>query len=594
MDSQKFRQLQYLKEKIKFYDYMYFVRNTSIISDESYDTLRKELYKLEESQDNYYDPFSPSNYVGYLPETSNKNNLLIKMKSLKKANTFQEIELFFLKHKNLGIFAEIKIDGVSVSLEYNNGIFIGASTRGDGDIGQNISNYIPYINDIPLSLSLSPSHQIITDHIVITGEVFLKEENTKEFLLKNKIIKNSVNSKRNMAAGILSQKNFSNGSFLSFFPYSFDRIFNKNITDNNICDIKKNQSNEYNENLNNNYKSFCETQSQNIQTLKQLGFQTCDTFLEIQKTEDISLFFNEAKKLKQNSSWDMDGIVLKVNDKNQCQILGGTKRYTLSAIAFKFDNPSDLTKILNIIWQVGRSGILTPVAEIQPITISGSVINRVSLHNIQQIIKKKIGINSLVVIEKAGDIIPYIKEVCSLGDDILFPTYCPKCNDFLQSQNEELFCINEKCIGRIIEKLLYFCKKIKIENLGPATMEYLIKSFDFFHCGDLFKIIKIPEAPKEGIGEKNWNKISTSIKKAIQNKKFILCSLPYYNISSKFIDMIVDELEDCYKNNNCFSEIVRKKENIPEKTKINLINNLISMKEEIIVVLKFLENYEKP
>lgn len=544
--QKKLERMKELVKRIRYYDYMYYIRTCPVVTDKQYDKEREELEMIEATYPDEILPDSPSNYVGFFVNFTDKTHLHeVKMLSLKKAKTEEEILSFINKYKEHGIIGEIKIDGVSLSIEYNNGIIVGAYTRGDGNIGSDITGHVSNILDIPLNI---PDNR----NIIVRGEIYMTDENAK----KASNFSNRISS-RNIAAGILNQKNIQYTSLLNFFAYNVFLSNGENITN---------------------------TYIKTLQLLKDYNFRICEFFHKIDN--NLSEFLLSARQFIKKCSWRADGVVFKINNLSIVKDLGSSKRFPLGALCYKFETSSCDSKIKYITWNVGRTGILTPVAEILPIILSDTTISKVNLHNYKYIIENKIGINSIVKIKKAGDITPYIEEVITT-EKYVFPDICKECKSKLEITSTDLICRNINCFQRILENLLYFCRKLKIKEMGPSSLSIIINTINVKNCFDILNLSNISRTPHEKISQKNWSKIINQIDKIKNDFPSIVKAYPFTNINSNYIELIIPHLKEILKYSydiiyNKLLEI-----GIPNTTASNLAGDLTKNTTDLLKILEY-------
>lgn len=497
-----------LVAKIRHYDYMYYIENKSIISDYDYDLLRLELENLEEQYPHLREINSPTQTIGFYHKseifTSKKH--LHPMLSLKNTYLIEDIIDFIDKNFLLPVVLEPKIDGVSISLHYSQGHLISSLLRGDGSEGEDVTENILYVKDILKIISLM-------EDIEIRGELYINKENfinlNKE---RNKNMEKQLQNSRNGTSGLIRQRNKYNEylSYISFVPYNI---------------LKKNG------------KFFHNTQIKTLTTLKSLGFKKQNYIL----CKERNLIEKEIQKIyeKISSVVDIDGIVIKTNDLDKMANLGSTSRHPLGAIAYKFSSETKEVKIKEIIWQVSRNGKLTPVSNIEPVLLGGAKISKVTLHNKEFLRKNKIGIGSIILIERVGAAVPQIKSVITPTTTLIKITHCPSCNNTIEETDFNYICINKNCTERMVEQLIYFCKSLKIKGLGTKAIEELTKQIN--KPSELIKLIGEGNSLKV-VG---WDKICFNLKNILKNvdSKLLLVSLGVENLSLNGMAQITKTLE---------------------------------------------------
>lgn len=456
-------QLSELRKKIRFYDYQYYVLAESKISDYEYDNLYKQLLSLEEKHPEFITPDSPTQRVG---SDLTKEFLQIQHNTpmLSLANSYDEQDLLdfdkrvrnMLKtKKEIEYVTELKIDGVSISIRYENGVLTKASTRGDGFVGEEVTNNVKTIKSVPLALyeiseNLPPAFEV-------RGEVFMKvdefkkynEERAKEGL---KLFANP----RNLSAGTLKLQDPKEVALrpLDIFVYYL-------LSD----------QNEFS------------SQHSNLQFLKKTGFKTNPHYKLCRNMEEVIEFCRYWDLNRSKLAYEIDGIVIKVNDIELQNKLGNIAKSPRWAIAYKFAAQKATTKLIEISWQVGRTGAVTPVAELEPVFLAGSTISRATLHNRDEIERKDIRIGDTVILEKGGDVIPKIVSV-DLAERNLkskkpgFPKRCPICNEKLLFSEDEvaIYCINSQCPAQLKGQIEHFASRgaMDIEGLGKSLVDQFV------------------------------------------------------------------------------------------------------------------------
>ena len=501
--------------QINIYDKQYYQDNHSQISDAEYDKLRNRLNKIEADYPNIIKPDSPSQKVGYKVQTEFKK---IKHSSamLSLANGFiqDDIADFIVrvqKFLNIDYFPNIavepKIDGISFVARFVNGKFTTGITRGDGTVGEDITENLKVIKNFPLNLTKD-----FPDNFELRGEIYMSKDdfkllNDRQEENKQKIFANPRNaasgSLRQLDVAITAQRN------LSYFIYSV-------IADNN----------------------FADNQYQSLNKIQKLGFSVNPYIKNFTSLGEIIDFYNYINDERYNLPYDIDGMVYKVNDFNLQNRLGHVARSPRWAIAHKFPAEIAKTKLLDITVQVGRTGALTPVADLTPVNIGGVIVSRSSLHNEDEIERKDIRVNDIVTIKRAGDVIPQIVAVDlkkrQHTEKFIFPKKCPICNAKIVKLADEAVarCSAEfTCKAQILGRLKHFASKaaFDIEGLGEKQIEFLYEKNYIKNILDIFKLeeknnnslIRLENFP--GWGKKSTENLFTAIKtkKSIDLDRFI-------------------------------------------------------------------------
>jgi len=504
------------KKKIKLinsYNKSYYNNNSPEITDSKYDTLKKEIILLEEKYNFLKDKNSPSVTVGYKPLRHFKK-AAHRVPMLSLGNIFSEGDLKNFEKKILNYLdktnkfeieysAEPKIDGISASLIYKNGKFEKGLSRGDGKEGEDITNNLKTINDIPLSVA----NENFPKEIDIRGEVFIKNSDFTK-------LKDKFANPRNAASGSLRQKDSKETKKipLNFIAYTFGFENGMKITN----------------------------QNEFLKNLSLWGFKI-NPFNKISKgTKNLIKNYNDLEKIRSEIDFDIDGIVYKVNDFNLQSRLGYVANAPRWAIAHKFSANQAVSQILDIEIQVGRTGALTPVAKIKPVNIGGVVVSNATLHNEDEINRKDIRINDTVVVERAGDVIPHIlsvdlKKRIKESKKYAFPIKCPSCgsktikeyNNITKKVDAVRRCTSEgyDCKKIVIEKIRHFVSKeaFNIEGFGKKIVESFLELKLIKLPQDIFKLDYEKIQDLEGWGKQSANNLKYSInqKKDISLERFI-------------------------------------------------------------------------
>lgn len=517
--------IEKLKKEINKFRYAYHVLNQSLISDEALDSLKKELFDLEKQFPELITIDSPTQRIGGKPlKKFEKVEHQIPMLSLNDAFSEKDIYDWYERIKKLlpqlvkiDFYCEHKFDGLAVALEYQNGIFTIGSTRGDGKIGENITQNLKTIEAIPLHLidyqeikkQLLEKGLIkqarffeknIPQHIEVRGEVLL---NKKDFQQINDIRKKQGLSlyanPRNVAAGSVRQLDpkITASRNLDFYAYEL------------ITDLGQ------------------KTHEQEHLILKILGFKTHPENQKTKILEEIFVIHQQILKQRQDLPYEIDGLVVIVNDNEYFQELGVVGKAPRGAIAYKFSPSEATTQVEDIIIQVGRTGILAPVAILKPVLIKGATITRATLHNKEEIKRLGIRIGDTVIVSRAGDVIPQIVKVLPdlrTGREKRFrmPKKCPICKTLVKEDSRGIIvrCPNKNCPARSQENLYHFISKkaFDMAGIGPKLINRLLDEGLIQDAADLFDLKEGDISPLERYGDKS----SQNIIKAIQSKKEIL------------------------------------------------------------------------
>jgi len=475
------KKLETLRQKIRKHDYNYFVLNQITISDYEYDQLLKELEKLEAENPELVTPDSPTQRVGK-DLTKEFKQVEHKVPMLSLANTYNEEELFDFdrrvkdalpKNAKVEYIVEFKIDGASVSLHYVDGILRTAATRGDGFVGEEITNNVKTIRTVPLKLNKINSSPYNLSDIEVRGEIFM---NIKDFIKLNK--EREKNDERTFA----NPRNSAAGTLKMQDP----KIVNKRPLNNFVYTLIS---------TNETFSSH----SENLEILSNLGFRVNQYYKKCNSINEVLDTCHEFEKMREDLAYEIDGAVIKVNSIEQQNILGSIARSPRWAVAFKFKAKQATTKINKITWQVGRTGTITPVAELEPVFLAGSTISRATLHNIDEIRRKDIREGDEVFIEKGGDVIPKVTSVIlekrkKGSRKVNPPKLCPECKTPLFNPPEEVayYCENTECPAQIKGRLEHFSSRgaMDIEGLGEALIDVFVNKGFLKTYADVYDLKK--------------------------------------------------------------------------------------------------------
>jgi DNA ligase (NAD+) len=526
MNKEKVKiRIEKLKKEINKYRYAYHVLNQSLISDEVLDSLKKELSDLEKQYPEFITPDSPSQRVEGKPlKKFKKTEHSVPMFSLNDAFSEQDIYDWYDRIKKLlpssakiNFYCEHKFDGLAIALEYENGFFKIGSTRGDGKVGEDITQNLKTIEAIPLKLfdkkeifdallkeglrgiakSLEkefPSHLEIRGEVLLGKKEFKKinEERKKKGLLP-------YANPRNVAAGSVRQldSKITAARNLDFYAYEL------------VTDLGQ------------------KTHEQEHLILKALGFKTHSENKKVSTLEEIFEVHKRIQEQRDSLPYEIDGLVIIVNNNEYFEELGFVGKAPRGAIAFKFSPSEVITQVENIIIQVGRTGILTPVAILKPVKVSGVMVTRATLHNKEEIKRLGLKIGDTVIISRAGDVIPQVTKVLPnlrTGKEKNFqmPKKCPVCGTLTEEDERGIIvrCPNKNCPARSQENLYHFIGKgaFDIKGIGPKLINRLLDEGLIQDAADLFNLKEGDITPLERYGEKS----SQNIVLAIQSKKKIL------------------------------------------------------------------------
>ena len=498
-------EIEELRKRINQHSYAYYVMDNPTVSDYEYDLLFRRLLELEEKYPQFITAQSPTQRIGAIPSNSfEKITHPTPMLSLGNAFSNNELILFDQRVKNIlqidtvQYVVEHKIDGLAINLIYENGKLVKAATRGDGSIGEDVTANIRTIKAIPLELNVEEVE--IPEFLEVRGEVYLPK---KEFIRLNK--ERQANDEalfancRNAAAGSLRQLDPKETAkrYLSAILYGIGEIKGLNF----------------------------EYHSAVLDFLSKLGFKTNKEYQIFSNIDEVMQYCASWSEKKEQLDFDIDGMVIKVNNLKDQKILGYTAKDPRWAIAYKFQPEQGITKIEKIVVNVGRTGAITPLAYLTPVTISGSKISKATLHNEDYIVAKDIRIGDTVIVHKAGEIIPEVVAVKleeRTGTEVKFvmPQICPECqNPVVKEDNEAAYkCVNPNCPAILRENFIHFVSRdaMNIEGLGPSVVSMLLDNNLINDVADLYKLTTEELLNLDRIGAKSAENLISAIEKSKQ------------------------------------------------------------------------------
>ena len=505
-----------LREQLHFHAYRYYVEDDPIISDGEYDRLFHKLLALEDSWPELITPDSPSRRVGAPPPAS-FDTIRHRLPMLSLENAFTDTDLFDFQQRlqrflntdrAITYMAEPKLDGLAIELIYENGILIRGATRGDGIFGEDITANLRTVASIPLRLQtavdLSPPPLL-----EVRGEVFISINGFKELNLRRaEAGENLFANPRNAAAGSLRQldSRITANRPLDFFVYGVSDPAEQPV----------------------------DTQAELLEHLRRLGFRTNPHALLCRDMQSVVAHYNTLAEIRHTLPYEIDGLVVKVNDFELQKRLGAKTRSPRWAIAGKFPASQATTKLVGIEFRVGRTGAITPVAVLEPVTVGGVTVSRATLHNQDEITRKDLMINDTVLVQRAGDVIPeVVKPIVRnrTGDEhpVHMPTQCPECSHQLVRLPDEAItrCVNINCPAQKLRRLIHYTGKagLDIEGLGKKAMEQLSEAGLVTEIPDLYTLSAEELAGLPGWGGKSAANALAAIAKSKQ------CSLSRFIVA---------------------------------------------------------------
>ena len=529
MSAQK--RIEELINLINYHNEKYYNQDSPEIEDFEYDNLMKELIKLEEENPELKRNDSPSNRVGGKPLDKFEQVVhKIPMLSLSNAYSWEDLKDFDSRVReaagsDVEYVVEFKIDGLSVGLNYNNGIFESGATRGNGIVGENITKNLMTIKNIPLNIDEK-------GELTVRGEVYISKKDFEEI---NKIQEEQDQplyaNPRNLAAGSLRQLD---SKLTAKRPLD---IFIFNLEDINSKQFK--------------------THSESLEYLKQLGFHISPEFKVFKTMDEIIEYIKYWTEHREDLGFGIDGMVIKVNNLAQREQMGYTAKSPRWAIAYKFPAERKETKLLDIVVEVGRTGTITPTAVLEPIRLAGTTVSRATLHNEDYINEKDIKINDTVLVQKAGDIIPQVVEVIKekrTGEEIEFkmPEECPVCGEpTVRLEGEAAVkCINISCPAQIRRGIIHFASReaMDIDGLGESIITLLLKQGLIKDISDLYYLKKEQISVLERMGDKSATNLINAINKSKENDLWrFINGLGIKLIGTKAAKILASEFKDLDK-----------------------------------------------
>lgn len=529
-----------LRKDLNYYSYRYYVDNENDIDDYEYDMMMRELKAIEEEYPELITPDSPTRRVG--GEATNMFESVahtVKMESLQDAFSFDEIRDFDRRVKdavtNATYVVEPKIDGLSVSLEYRDGVFVRGSTRGDGSVGEDITANLRTVRAIPLRLKTDLPFIEVRGEVYMPHSVFHKLVEEQE-LNEEKPFKNP----RNAAAGSLRQKNpkITAKRKLDIFVFNVQQIDGHSLS---------------------NHK-------QSLDYLKELGFKTIPFYTEFKNIDGAIDELKRIADIRYTLPFDIDGAVIKVNDFEKRRILGSTAKFPKWAIAFKYPPEEKETKLLSIEVNVGRTGVLTPTAVFSPVLIAGSTVSRATLHNEDFIKEKGICIGDTIIIRKAGDVIPEVVSVKEHIPDAVpyrMPEICPSCGAKAVREDGEaaIRCNNPDCPAQLLRMLIHFCSRdaMDIEGLGDALLNKLVEQNMIKTAADIYSLDFGKIAEMDKMGKKSAENLKKAIEKSKENDlSKLVFALGIRHVGAKAAKLLSDNFRDIDSIMNSSAEDISK------------------------------------
>ena len=496
--------IEKLKEEIRKHRYAYHVLDKQTISPEALDSLKKELFDLEQEFPQFIAPDSPTQRVGGKPLKGFEearhdtpmlsfNDAFTREDMVRWVRRVEDVVGEKIGGRNGGFYCELKLDGLAIELVYEDGVLVQGSTRGDGRIGEDITNNLRTIEAVPLKLQIPISNFQLPNRLVVRGEVFLSKEEFERVNEEREARGESVYANpRNLAAGSLRQLDPKITAERNLDSFAYDIALPSEVLA--YAGIKLHEE-EHN-------------------LLHKLGFKTNPHNKRVKSFEEVFEFRDEWEKKRGKLPYEIDGVVIIVNNNKLFEEAGVVGKAPRAAIAYKFSPKEAATRIKNISFQVGRTGVITPVAELDPVEVGGVTISHATLHNFDQIERLDVRVGDTVVVSRAGDVIPQVTRVLKnlrTGGEkkVRPPKTCPVDGSPVKRDGALYKCSNKRCGARHRELLYHFVSRgaFDIEGVGEKIIDAFLDAGLIRDAADLFELQKGDIAVLEGFGEKSAENI---------------------------------------------------------------------------------------
>ncbi len=508
-------EIRRLSDLLRLYQHSYYVMADPQVSDLEYDKLFDKLIELENENPELKAPDSPtarvgSDLVSELPEVDHS----IPVLSLDKAYTAEEVISWMDKTgRNAGMdisfSVEEKIDGISIVLYYEDGILVRAVTRGNGYTGNDVTANVKTIGSVPLKLTEAIN-------VAVRGEIYLPKD---QFEKLNKKMDPPYANPRNLAAGTIRRIKSSETAKVPLNIFVYEGFFEEQPLE----------------------------QKEIIKKLKNLGFRISSRISFLESSSELESYINKSAEQREGLPYEIDGLVIKVNEIKAREALGYTGHHPRWAIAYKFESPQAVTVLKDIDVQVGRTGRITPVGRVEPVLIGGSTVSNVTLHNQEYINSLEAAAGDTVAVSKRGDVIPAVERVIEKGENPVpvwhMPDNCPSCGSPLIKKGAHHFCPDRSCPDQIRGRIFFFVdrKQMDIENFGPETVEFLISRGMISDVEDIYTFDYDKLIDQKGFGEKKTALIKDGIKKSLDQPFItVLSSLGIPELGKKAAELLIN------------------------------------------------------
>ena len=506
------------------YAHEYYTTDNPSVSDSEYDRLYHELLDLEQQYPELVQTDSPTHRVGgKVLEGFEKYQHQYPLYSLQDAFSREELEAFDVRIRKdfpkVSYLCELKIDGLSISLMYENGILVAGATRGDGSVGENITENLKRVKDIPLVLPTAVN-------LTVRGECYMPRSSFDRVnRLRQENGEPEFANPRNAAAGTLRQLDTAIVAKRNLATFLYQEVSPTDMA----------------------------SQDAVLKKLSKNGFSVNEQYILADSMDEVWEFIEKINQERKQLPYDIDGVVVKVNDLAMQEELGFTVKAPKWAIAYKFPAEEKEAQLLSVDWTVGRTGVVTPTANLTPVQLAGTTVSRATLHNVDYIAEKDIRKDDTVIVYKAGDIIPAVLRVVEgkrqSEDKIEIPKYCPSCGSELIHFEDEvaLRCINPRCLAQIKEGLIHFASRdaMNIAGLGPAVVEKLFDQQLVKDVAGIYRLTVNDLLQLENFKEKSANKLYTAIQTSKENSaEKLLFGLGIRHIGSKASQILLEHFHD--------------------------------------------------
>lgn len=509
------------------YAHEYYTTDNPSVSDSEYDRLYHELLDLEQQYPELVQADSPTHRVGgKVLEGFEKYQHQYPLYSLQDAFSREELEAFDVRIRKdfpkVSYLCELKIDGLSISLMYENGILVAGATRGDGSVGENITENLKRVKDIPLVLPTAVN-------LTVRGECYMPRSSFDRVnRLRQENGEPEFANPRNAAAGTLRQLDTAIVAKRNLATFLYQEVSPTDMA----------------------------SQDAVLKKLSKNGFSVNEQYILADSMDEVWEFIEKINQERKQLPYDIDGVVVKVNDLAMQEELGFTVKAPKWAIAYKFPAEEKEAQLLSVDWTVGRTGVVTPTANLTPVQLAGTTVSRATLHNVDYIAEKDIRKDDTVIVYKAGDIIPAVLRVVESKrqseDKIEIPKYCPSCDSELIHFEDEvaLRCINPRCPAQIKEGLIHFASRdaMNIAGLGPAVVEKLFDQQLVKDVAGIYRLTVNDLLQLENFKEKSANKLYTAIQTSKENSaEKLLFGLGIRHVGSKASQILLEHFHDLEK-----------------------------------------------